>query len=48
MLAFGARTTGVEIAKQMIKIFLSTEFTPGENDKHQKRLDKLNEIGEDI
>ncbi|WP_025270515.1 ribose 5-phosphate isomerase B [Hippea sp. KM1] len=41
ILAFGGRTTGVEIAKQMVKIFLSTEFDGG---RHQRRINKISDL----
>ena len=41
VLAMGGRTTGIEIAKEMVDIWLSTPF---EGDRHQKRLDKITEI----
>ena len=43
IIAFGGRTTGLEIAKQMVKIFLSTEFDGG---RHQRRIDKIKEMEE--
>ena len=41
IIAFGGRTTGVEIAKQMVKIFLSTPFDGG---RHQRRINKITEL----
>lgn len=38
MIAIGGRTTGIEIAKQMVDIFLSTEFEGG---RHADRVAKL-------
>jgi ribose 5-phosphate isomerase B len=38
ILAFGGRTTGVEIAKQMVYIFLNTSFEGG---RHQRRVNKI-------
>jgi ribose 5-phosphate isomerase B len=38
ILAFGGRTTGIEIAKQMIDIWLNTKYEAG---RHQLRLDKM-------
>jgi len=38
IIAFGGRTTGLEIAKQMVKIFLSTDFDGG---RHKRRIDKI-------
>jgi len=43
IIAFGGRTTGIEIAKQMVKIFLSTEFDGG---RHQRRIDKISNLEE--
>ncbi len=41
IIAFGGRTTGVEIAKQMVKIFLFTEFDGG---RHQRRVEKIGKL----
>lgn len=38
ILSFGGRTIGVEIAKQMVYIFLNTTFEGG---RHQKRVNKI-------
>ncbi|WP_022670673.1 ribose 5-phosphate isomerase B [Hippea alviniae] len=38
IIAFGGRTTGVEIAKQMVEIFLREEFEGG---RHKRRIDKI-------
>ncbi len=41
IIAFGGRTTGVEIAKQMVKIFLFTEFDGG---RHKRRVEKIGKL----
>lgn len=41
IIAFGGRTTGVEIAKQMVKIFISTKFDGG---RHKRRIDKIGDL----
>jgi len=38
----GARTTDVETAKKLVKIWLDTEFSNEE--RHSKRLEKIEEI----
>jgi ribose 5-phosphate isomerase B len=38
VLALGARTVGVEVAKDCLNVFLTTEFEGG---RHQRRVDKL-------
>jgi ribose 5-phosphate isomerase B len=38
VLALGARTTGVEVAKDCLDVFLNTAFEGG---RHQRRIDKL-------
>ncbi|MBQ2294471.1 MAG: ribose 5-phosphate isomerase B [Spirochaetales bacterium] len=38
VLAMGGRTTGPELAKSIVKAFLSTDFEGG---RHQNRLDKI-------
>ncbi len=41
VLAFGGRTTGVEIAKQMVDIFLSTPFDGGRHERRVKKIEAL-------
>ncbi|WP_297986448.1 ribose 5-phosphate isomerase B [uncultured Campylobacter sp.] len=38
VLCFGARVVGVEIIKDMVEVFFTTEFSGG---RHQKRVEKL-------
>ena len=38
MMSLGARVTGIELAKRMVDIFLTTEFLGG---RHQRRIDKV-------
>lgn len=38
VIVFGGRTTGTEIAKDCLNIFLNTNFEGG---RHQKRIDKI-------
>lgn len=38
VLSLGARTTGVEVAKDCLRVFLTTAFEGG---RHQRRVDKL-------
>ncbi len=47
MLAFGARIVGVELAKAIVRTFLTTEYEGG---RHQARVDMLAKLenGEDI
>ncbi|MBE6768666.1 MAG: ribose 5-phosphate isomerase B [Ruminococcaceae bacterium] len=47
MLAFGARIVGVELAKAIVRAFLTTEYEGG---RHQARVDMLAKLenGEDI
>ena len=42
VLAFGERLIAVETAKESVNKFLSTEFEGG---RHQRRVDKLSQIG---
>jgi ribose 5-phosphate isomerase B len=42
VLCLGARTTGTEIAKRMLTLFLQTEFESGGN--HSRRVDKIRVI----
>ena len=41
VLALGARTTGVEVARDCLRVFLSTAFEGG---RHQRRVDKLTDV----
>jgi len=43
ILVFGGRTTGIEIAKQMVDIWINTKYEAG---RHQLRLDKITFIEE--
>ena len=40
ILAMGGRTTGIEIAKEMVDVWLTTEFEGG---RHQRRIDLIDE-----
>lgn len=39
MLALGGRIIGIETAKAIVKVFLSTDFSGG---RHQRRVEKIN------
>lgn len=41
ILAFGARTVGIELAKMIVDCWLAAEFEGG---RHQKRIDMIEEI----
>ena len=43
VLALGARVVGDELAKDILRVWLTTEFEGG---RHQRRLDKISEIEE--
>lgn len=45
VLAMGARTTGIEVAKQITEKFLTTAFDSN-HENHPRRVKKLNKIGE--
>lgn len=38
MLALGGRIIGIELAKEIVRVFFSTDFTGG---RHQARIDKI-------
>lgn len=40
ILALGGRITGIEVAAEIIRVFLRTNFA---GDRHKKRVDKINE-----
>lgn len=44
VLCIGARTTGHGVVEQMVRIFLETDF---EGDRHQRRVEKIEIVGED-
>lgn len=41
ILAFGSRVIGIELAKMIVDVWLSTEFEGG---RHKKRIDMIAEI----
>ena len=43
VLALGARVVGDELAKDILRVWLTTEFEGG---RHQRRLDKISAIEE--
>lgn len=43
VLVMGGRTTGIEVAKECLSLFLSTEFEGG---RHARRVDKLSHLGQ--
>ena len=42
MLAMGQRTTGIEVAKEIVHTFLTTKFSEGE--RHIKRIEKISNL----
>ena len=44
VVAFGARVIGMGVAKQIVDVFLTTEFEGG---RHQRRVDKIKAIEEE-
>ncbi len=42
VLVLGERTTGIDVAKDCVEIFLNTPFEGG---RHARRVDKLTELG---
>ena len=43
ILAMGGRVTGVEVMKDMVEVFLTTEFSADPEGKHNRRLKKIKE-----
>jgi len=41
IVALGARITGPDLAKEIVKVFLTTDFEGG---RHQRRIDQITEI----
>ena len=41
IIAFGARVVGEEVAKEIVRVFLATEYEGG---RHQARLDQISKI----
>jgi ribose 5-phosphate isomerase B len=44
VLCFGARNTGEDIAKQMVDIFLKTEWEGLSNERHKKRVELISKM----
>ena len=44
VICFGARVIGVELAKELLTVFLESEFEGG---RHQRRIDKIALIGKE-
>ena len=47
IIAMGSRTAGIEICKQMVEVFLTTDFDT-ENPNHKVRCGLLKELDEGI
>lgn len=45
VMAFGARVIGIEVAKQMVKVFLTTKFNSG-HENHPRRVQQINDLDE--
>ncbi len=43
IITFGARVIGIETAKQIVKVFMETEFEGG---RHERRVNQISEIEE--
>ncbi len=43
IITFGARVIGIETAKQIVKVFMETEFEDG---RHERRVNQISEIEE--
>ena len=43
IICMGARTTGIEVAKQMVEVWLTTPFCT-ENPNHARRLEKISQL----
>lgn len=41
VLVFGARVIGTEMIKEVVKAFASADFTPGDDGRHKRRVDKI-------
>ena len=46
IIAMGSRTTGIEVCKEMIKVFLTTDFK-SDHANHPRRVEMLNKLDED-
>lgn len=44
VLCIGSRILGDELAKECVDVFLGTDFTPGEDGRHQRRVNRIMEI----
>jgi ribose 5-phosphate isomerase B len=44
ILCLGSRIIGEHLAKECAEIFLNTDFTPGEDGRHRRRVNRIMEI----
>lgn len=44
VLCLGARMTGIELAKACVQAFMTTEFEPGDDGRHRRRVQRMMEL----
>jgi len=44
VLCLGARMTGIELAKACVQTFMTTEFEPGDDGRHRRRVQRMMEL----
>ena len=44
VLVFGARVIGSEMIREVVKAFASAEFTPGDDGRHRRRVEKIEDL----
>ncbi len=47
VLCLGARLIGIDMAKQCVETFLSTSFEPGDDGRHQRRVQMIHDLERD-
>lgn len=45
VLVFGARVIGSEMIKEVVRAFAAGGFTPGDDGRHRRRVDKIENVG---
>lgn len=45
VLVFGARVIGPEMIKEVVQAFAAGDFTPGDDGRHRRRVDKIEQVG---
>jgi ribose 5-phosphate isomerase B len=44
VLVFGARVIGPEMIREVVRAFAGADFTPGDDGRHRRRVDKIEQV----